>query len=141
MAENILIKEWLKMSEGYKQQTVKTVPSHELGEYWEEGFRTLIICTSRSQRKFLAQFKAILIVFPVSFQGTLFQDLLCLSDDKMKWFLCFSISSQLHFSITTFKLILHDSSITTRSSRDFPDAVTYSQWKIQLSKQFCPQGY
>lgn len=59
------------MSEGYKQQTVKTVPSCELGEYWEERFRTLIICTSGSQRKFLAQFKAILIVFAIFFQGTL----------------------------------------------------------------------
>lgn len=59
------------MSEGYKQQTAKTVPSCELGKYREEVFRTLIVCTSRSQRKFLAQFKAILIVFAVSFQGTL----------------------------------------------------------------------
>lgn len=58
------------MSEGYKQQTAKTVPSCELGEYWEERFRTLIICTSGSLRKFLALFKAILIVFAI-FQGTL----------------------------------------------------------------------
>lgn len=59
------------MSEGYEQQTAKTVPCCELGEYWEEGLRTLIVCTSKSQRKFLAQSKAILTVFAISFQETL----------------------------------------------------------------------
>lgn len=56
------------MREGYKQQPEKTVPSCELGEHWEGGFRTLIVCTRRSWRKFLAQFKAILTVFVPPFK-------------------------------------------------------------------------
>lgn len=90
----------------------------ELGEFWEEGFRTPTIWSSRSQSKLLAQFKAILIVSATPFQGTL-QRVIYFSHDKMKWGLCFSISYRLHFPTKTFKLFLHVSSITAGSSRDF----------------------
>lgn len=56
------------MRKGYKQQTVRTVPSCELGEHREGGFRTLIVCTRRSWRKFLAQFEAILTAFVPPFK-------------------------------------------------------------------------
>lgn len=126
LAEHILIKEWLKMSKVYEQQTAKAVLSCWVGQVLWGRFRTLIICSSKSQRKLLAQFKGILIVPVLSSQGTL-QRAIYFSHKKMKWGLCFFVSYQLRFPTKTFQLFLHASPTTAWSSKDFPDAITYSQ--------------